>query len=181
MSTVEKLFHGTSRDIVKFKPFSHFGNKDVALDAIARKVVDDGQKKAILISVNLHVSEEQLLELEDWGTPNSQGLASALKWASKGQEREQLQEILNGISSEKEDNNPLWNENGFEKLTEILKAQNIAILKYPNDVEGREESYSFCVLNSDTVEIVSQESVEINQLVERVEKWKSFNARYKRS
>ena len=130
MSTIQNLYHGTTCQISIFKPFSHFGNKDVALDAIARKIVDYDKNKAFLVNISLHAPDEQMLEIEDWGVPNSQGLASALKWSSEGQEKERFQEILNDISKDREEEKKLWNEMGFKKISKILRDRNISILKY---------------------------------------------------
>lgn len=77
---MEKIFyHGSLiNDIEKFNPFSHFGSKLGATEAVFRRLHLGEKGFPVLYKVTINIPDHKTIEIPDWASPRPRDLAKAL-------------------------------------------------------------------------------------------------------
>ncbi|WP_137169407.1 hypothetical protein [Marinomonas sp. FW-1] len=174
MQINQTWFHGSLHgDIEEFRPFTHFGSRLSALHAVERNEnlgrewrgdLLDKPEIPTLYEINVNVEAEQVLEVEDWYTPKSIGLALRLKdYLKTKTDPESIKHLQNIELICKQLSGSQDSDNDFDAIAIALEKLGIKVIAYVNAVEGSKFEHSICVVDTSILNKASFKKYEFNQ------------------
>lgn len=164
---MEKIFyHGSlCNDIKKFYPFSHFGSKLAATEAVFRRLHLGEKGSPTLYKTIIDIPADKTIEMPDWASPRPRNLAEALASHFSDERAEQFQSIASNISI-REAGDISLRLSLFERIKEGL-LPDIKGIYYKNEHEGIYGENTLCLACNDCVTNIDKETFD-RQEVERV-------------
>ena len=167
------MFHGSlDSTITTFKPFSHFGTKLAALQAISKKIDANYKDPAILYEIEFDESKINLLQAEDWGSPGIIGTARGVRdaliklYSENNILVEEIESIRANFTRKKNNQDASYLTDGVQEVLQFLIRLDYHGIKYINNVEGTEDSESICFMNSNQYIIKNKSEVNQNDIFE---------------
>lgn len=171
---MEKLtvYHGSFSKIAHFWAFTHFGSKEVALQALSNKLRygSNQEPTQLLYKVELMIPEGSKLILDDWGFPSSRMLARYLSEREDfcDHDRRTFKNIEESIEAlflkSKDPKKPKgrradFDEYGYQELAKKFLSDQIKVIEYENTYESSLAEISYCVIDTSIIKILSQEEI----------------------
>ena len=150
-------FHGTlTSGIEKFKPFTHFGSRDAALECVERHIEDGEAGEKILHKAEIFFEPESVLVLKDWGTPKSIGIAVKIRSQFQFKTDVKSKELFRIFEGVRLDLDKIINQEdsddiGFKMLSEEFKKLGIKVIKYKNTGEIQCQSDALCIVDPSVI------------------------------
>jgi hypothetical protein len=157
--TVLTLWHGSfTPNIQRFRALSHFGSKLQAYRVIAAHgALDKEQDDPVLYECDLSISANEILHLDDFGSPYPQAVfrayCDAIDKYSTFQQRYREAMTLNLTNDA-----PEWQK----WINELASANGHKLLSYDNEVEG--DGLSYCLLDKTIIKNLTSTSLTWNQV-----------------
>ena len=152
-------YHGSLYDdIESFKPFPHFGSRLAALHSIDHSKhyihpssLPREEMRPTLYKIQLDLSEiENVIELEDWGSPNAIALTNWLIKKYKGSNELKDQQYLAELEELKRNRDEKeMDKRDFSDIQQWLLDKGIKVITYLNEHEGRNGERSICIVDRD--------------------------------
>jgi hypothetical protein len=164
---MEKIFyHGSLNDeIESFNPFSHFGSKLAATEAVFRRLHLGEEGIPTLYKTTIHIPTDKTIEMPDWVSPRPRNLAEALASHFSGDRAEQFQSIADNISI-REAGDISLRPSLFERIKEKL-LPDVKGIYYKNEHEGEHDEKTLCLVCADCVTDIDNEDFDKSE-VEKV-------------
>ena len=158
------MWHGSiSSDISAFEDGVHLGSWKQAVCAIAAHAALDGSDgDPELYKCKVRLCDENIVTLEDWGTPNLEG--ALLAYCTHQGERERYSlGFQRGLAKLSENDK---RAKCVEYLGEVMKPNGHFVIRYSNRVEG--SGFSYFIQDGTRVRIVGKRRPSWRQIAKRL-------------
>lgn len=141
--TQMKIYHASlHQSIPKFRPLTHFGERESALAAAAAKYFDKNnyaeKAPAWMYEVELDCKESQFLDCEDVGTPSARAILNGMKSSLEKNDQIKLKAIMGALKKfqAREVSEEIIESVALEYIEIFLVNLDKTTFRYKNDVEA---------------------------------------------
>jgi len=162
------LYHASLHSGLKnFNPFSHFGSKFAATEAVFRRLHLGEKGSPSLYKVTINIPHDNSIEIPDWASPRPRNIALELASHFADDRSDQFNSIAESISIKEAGDKDL-RASLFERISENL-LPDVKGIYYKNKHEGEYDEKTLCLVCTNCISNIESEEFDHDE-VERVKK-----------